>query len=125
MPCLEEVVYGDGREETFSDPTSMDDPFVRAYHDFRNSVDLTKCGVLPDLNNLIWYMLMGIPRVPADEDLSEEAPYIAIDQRVTILKAVFVEVNRNENEAFLDEGLQLYDRASQMAKSMLEETSDH
>jgi hypothetical protein len=102
----------------------MDDPFVRAYHDFRNSVDLTKSGVLPDLNNLIWYMLMGIPKVPADEDLSKEAPYIAIDQRVTILKAVFVEVNRHETEAFLDEGLQRYDQASNMAKSMLAETTE-
>ena len=103
----------------------MDDPFVKAYHDFRNSVDLTKSGVLPDLNSLIWYMLMGIPRVPADEDLSEDAPYIAIDQRVTILKAVFVEVNRRQTEAFLDEGLQRYDEAGRMAKSMLTESDEH
>ena len=102
----------------------MDDPFVKAYHDFRNSVDLTKSGVLPDLDNLTWYLLMGIPRVPADEEHSEDAPFIAIDQRVTILKVVFVEVNRHETQAFLDEGLQRYDLASKKAKSLLSETSE-
>jgi len=100
----------------------MNDTFVKAYHDFRNSVDLDKRGVLPDPNNLAMYLLMGVPRVPADEDPSEDAPYIAIEQRVTILKAVFVEVNRDDTEAFLDEGLQMYDRAGKMAKSLLDLT---
>jgi hypothetical protein len=100
----------------------MDDAFVKAYYDFRNSVDMTKSGVLPDLDKLVWYMLMGVPRVPADEDPSEDASSIAVDQRVTILKAVFVEANRHETEAFLDEGLQRYDQASKMAKSLLKET---
>lgn len=102
----------------------MDDAFVKAYHDFRNSVDLTKRGVLPDLDKVVWYMLMGVPRVPADEDPSEDAPFTAIEQRVTILKAVFVEVNRHETETFLDEGLQRYDEASKLAKSMLVETTE-
>jgi hypothetical protein len=100
----------------------MDDPFVKAYHDFRDSVDLMKSGVLPDLDNLVWYLLMGVPRVPADDDATEKAPFLAIDQRVTILKAVFVEANRHQAEAFLDEGLERYDRASQMAKTLLQET---
>jgi hypothetical protein len=100
----------------------MNDAFIRAYHDFRNSIDLTKTGILPDINNLVWYLLMGVPRVPADEEASQEASFLAIDQRVTILKAVFVEVNRRESDAFLDEGLQRYDRASKAAKALLLET---
>ena len=43
-----------------------DDNFIKAYHDFKKTVDLTKGGVLQDLDNLIWYMLMGVPHVPAD-----------------------------------------------------------
>ena len=97
----------------------MDDDFIRAYHDFRNSVDLTKTSILPDIDNLVWYLLMGVPRVPADEEASQEASFVAIDQRVTILKAVFVEVNRRESDAFLDEGLQRYDQASKAAKALL------
>lgn len=103
----------------------MDDPFLKAYHDFKSSVDFTKSGVLPDLNNLVWYILMGVPRVPADDDVSEDAPYRAIDQRVTILKAVFVEINRHEPESFVDEGLQRYDRAGKQAKSLLSESAEH
>jgi hypothetical protein len=66
----------------------MDDPFVKAYHEFRDSIDLTKSGVLPDMDNLVWYLLMGVPRVPADEDTAQNSPYLAIEQRVIILKAV-------------------------------------
>jgi hypothetical protein len=97
----------------------MDDPFVKAYHDFRDSVDFTRSGILPDLNNLVWYILMGVPKVPADEDSSEEAACSAVEQRVTILKAVFVEINRHETEAFIDEGLKRYDEASKRARSLL------
>ena len=93
--------------------------FISAYHDFRNSVDFTKIGILPDLDNLIYYMLMGIPRVPADDDLSEDAQMEAIDQRVTILKAVFVEVNKEQLDDFLNQGLSRYDQAGKMAKSLL------
>jgi len=102
----------------------MNDPFVKAYHDFRDSVDLNKRGFLPDPNNLALYMLMGVPRVPADEDPSEDAPYVAIEQRIAILKAVFVEVNRDDNDAFLDEGLRIYDRAGMVAKSLLSLTGE-
>ena len=33
--------------------------FIKAYHDFRDSIDFSKSGILPDLENLVWYMLMG------------------------------------------------------------------
>jgi len=98
--------------------------FIKAYHEFRNSVDFTKSGVLPELDSLVWCMLMGIPRVPADEDTSPNAPITAIDQRVVILKAVFVEVNRERPEGFLDQGLAKYDEAGKRAKELLKETSD-
>jgi hypothetical protein len=98
--------------------------FIKAYHEFRNSVDFTKSGVLPELDSLVWCMLMGIPRVPADEDTSPNAPITAIDQRVVILKAVFVEVNRERTEEFLDQGLAKYDEAGKRAKELLKETSD-
>lgn len=100
----------------------MKDPFVKAYHEFRNSVDLTRSGILPDMDNLVWYLLMGVPRVPADEDEAQNAPFLAIEQRVMILKAVFVEANRHESERFLDQGLVRYDQAGRRAKSLLEET---
>jgi hypothetical protein len=100
------------------------DPFIKAYHDFKKSVDLTKTGLLPDLDNLIWYMLMGVPRVPADEDSSEDAPLSAIDQRVAILKATFVEANRDQPDTFIDQGLERYDQAGQIAKRMLNEARD-
>jgi hypothetical protein len=100
----------------------MSDAYIRAYYEFRNSVDLTKNGLLPDINNLVWYLLMGVPHVPADEEASQEASFLAVDQRVTILKAVFVEVNRQEGDAFLDEGLRRYDQASKAAKALLLES---
>ena len=98
------------------------DQFIQAYHEFKKSVDLTKDGILPELDNLVWYMLMGIPQVPADEDSETDAQMEAIDQRVTILKTVFVEVNREQPEAFIDRGLVIYDRAAQKAKSLLQES---
>jgi len=97
--------------------------FINAYHDFRESVDFSKDGILPELENLIWYLLMGIPRVPADEDSSGDAPMVAIDQRVTILKAVFVEVNKNQPDDFINQGLGRYDEACRMAKTLLQEGS--
>lgn len=100
------------------------DPFIKAYHDFKKSVDLTKAGLLPDLDNLIWYLLMGVPRVPADEDTSEDAPLSAVDQRVAILKATFVEANREQPDTFIDQGLKRYDEAGQIAKRMLKEARD-
>ena len=45
----------------------------------------------------------------------------AIDQRVAILKAVFVEANRSSDDAFLDEGLSRYDRAGDEAKRLLQD----
>ena len=94
--------------------------FLRAYHDFRDSVDFTRGGILPDLDNLVWCMLMGIPRVPADEDVSSGALMRAIDQRVAILKVVFVEVNRSQPDDFLDQGLAKYDKAGKIAKKLLD-----
>jgi len=92
------------------------DSFIKAYHDFRNSVDLTKSGVLPDLENLVWYILMGVPPVPADQESAEDAPTDAVDQRVSILKAVFVEANKDQSDELIDEGLRRYDQAGEMAR---------
>jgi hypothetical protein len=97
------------------------DAFIRAYHDFKETVDLTKSGILPELDDLVWCMLMGVPRVPADEDSSEEAPITAVEQRVAILKAVFVETNKYHTEDFIDRGLLIYDQAGKMAKILLKE----
>jgi hypothetical protein len=99
------------------------DRFIKAYHEFRNSVDLTKSGVLPDIENLVWYILMGVPPVPADQESAEESPAVAIDQRVNILKAVFVEANKDQSDEFVDEGLRRYDQAGKMAKALLKENS--
>jgi len=99
------------------------DGFIKAYHDFKESVDFTKSGIQPDLDNLVWFMLTGVPHVPADEDSSDDAAMAAIDQRVTILKAVFVEVNKGQAEDFIDKGLMIYDKAAKMAKTMLQEAS--
>lgn len=95
--------------------------FLKAYHDFRESVDLTRGGFLPDRDNLVRYMLMGIPGVPADEDTAEESAIVAIDQRLNILKAVFVELNKDQPDAFLDQGLAIYDHAGKIAKTLLQE----
>lgn len=99
------------------------DSFIKAYHDFRNSVDLTRSGVLPDLENLVWYILMGVPPVPADQESAEDAPANAIDQRVSILKAVFVEANKDQSDELIDEGLRRYDQAGKMAKALLKENA--
>ena len=76
---------------------------------------------MPNLENLVWCMLMGVPEVPADKDPSPDSVFVAIDQRATILKAVFVEVNRDQPEDFLDKGLRQYDQANKLAKKMLKE----
>jgi len=99
------------------------DSFIKAYHEFRNSVDLTKSGVLPDLENLVWYILMAVPPVPADQEPAEEAPANAIDQRVSILKAVFVEANKDQSDELIDEGLRRYDQAGKRAKALLKENA--
>ena len=97
--------------------------FIEAYHEFRKSVDFTKVGILPEVNDLIWCMLMGIPYVPADEDDVEDVQIEAIDQRVAILKAVFVEVNKGQTDEFLDQGLSRYDQAGRMAKKLSVESN--
>jgi len=97
------------------------DEFIKAYHEFKESIDFTKGGILPEKDDLVWCILMGIPPVPADDDPSEEGPMIAIDQRISILKAVFVEVNQDQPEDFINKGLLRYDESGQIAKQMLEE----
>ncbi|MBW2000362.1 MAG: hypothetical protein JRJ29_20690 [Deltaproteobacteria bacterium] len=98
-----------------------EDAFIQAYYEFRETLDLSRGGVLPDLDNVVWYMLMGIPPVPADQDTSDEAEFLAIDQRIAILKALFVESNRSQPDQFLDQGLKRYDEAARMAKLLLQE----
>jgi hypothetical protein len=98
--------------------------FLKAYREFRRTVDFSKGGILPELDDLIWCMLMGVPNVPADEDATEDAPFRALDQRVAILKAVFVEINGDRSDVFLDRGLRRYDRACQAAKRMLREADE-
>jgi len=100
------------------------DPFIKAYYDFRESVDFSRNGILPDPDNMVSYLLMGVPRVPADDDSNPDvgASIEAIDQRVIILKAVFAELNHDARETFLDEGLKIYDNAGRTAKALLKET---
>ena len=98
--------------------------FIKAYHDFRDSIDFSKSGILPDLENLVWYMLMGVPQVPADEDPESFSPSEAIDQRINILKATFVEVNRDQPDEFLNQGLIIYDQAAKKAKVLTEEENE-
>ena len=97
------------------------DSFIKAYHEFRDSIDLSRSGILPDLDNLVWYMMMGVPNVPADEDSSDTAPMEAIEQRVTILKAVFAEANKKQSKEFVEQGLMIYDEAGKKTKKLLEE----
>jgi len=104
------------------DMCNSPDPFIKAYHEFRDSIDFSKSGVLPDPDNMVCYLLVGLPRVPADDDPSTDSSFEAIDQKVTILKAVFIELNKKASEAFLDLGLNLYDMAGKRAKGMLRET---
>jgi len=98
---------------------SQQTQYLQAYHDFRESVDFTQSGFLPDLDNLVWYLLIGIPPVPADGDESEEGKLVALEQRLNILKAVFVELNRNMPDLFLDQGLIIYDKAGESARDMI------
>jgi hypothetical protein len=97
--------------------------FIKAYHDFRDAIDFSKSGILPDLDNLVWYMLMGVPRVPADEEPEAFTSSEAIEQRINILKATFVEVNRDQTDDFLNQGLGIYDQAGKKAKVLLKEES--
>ena len=98
--------------------------FIKAYHDFRDSIDFSKSGILPDLENLVWYMLMGVPHVPADEDPESFSASEAIDQRINILKATFVEVNRDQSDDFLNQGLIIYDQAAKKAKVLIQEENE-
>ncbi|RLB43181.1 MAG: hypothetical protein DRH12_03630 [Deltaproteobacteria bacterium] len=105
-------------------PMDDRDGFISAYKEFRESVDLDRQAGPPDLNHLVWCLLAGMPSVPADEEDTPEAPLKAIDQRVAILKAVFVEVNSEEEDGFLDEALSLYDEAARLAKLLIEEAGE-
>ena len=98
--------------------------YIKAYHNFRDSIDFSKRGILPDLENLVWYMLMGVPHVPADEDPESFSSSEGIDQRVNILKATFVEVNRDQPDDFLNQGLSIYDRAAKRAKVLIKEEDE-
>ena len=95
--------------------------FIKAYYNFRETVAFGKEGILPELDNVVWCMLMGVPEVPADEDKSSDASIVAIDQRAAILKAIFVEINRTQPEDFVDKGLARYDQAGEMAKQLLKD----
>ena len=100
------------------------DPFINAYYEFRESVDFSRSGILPDKDNMISYILMGVPRVPADDKQDQESSIEAVDQRVLILKAVFTELNHAADEEFLDKGLKIYDRAAETAKILLTDTEE-
>jgi hypothetical protein len=97
------------------------DPLIKAYHDFKREIDFTKGGTMPDLDNLVCYLLMGVPPVPADNDPSGDASLEEVEQRVAILKAVFSELNHDTPEDFLDQGLAIYDGAGKKAKILLQE----
>ena len=92
------------------------DPLFKAYNDFREQVDMTRSGMLPDPDELALFMLIGVPEVPADREPSDEAAAEAIDQRVLILKKIFVEINLGQNEDFIDQGLAIYDQGGKKAK---------
>jgi hypothetical protein len=100
------------------------DPFINAYYEFKESVDFSRSGILPDKDNMISYLLMGVPRVPADDNKDPESSIDAIDQRVLILKAVFTELNHDADEAFLDRGLKIYDNAAETAKILLKDPEE-
>jgi hypothetical protein len=97
------------------------DSFIKAYHEFRDTVDLDSAGIVPDLDNVVWYMMMGVPHVPADDETSDNATEQAVEQRVTILKAVFAEVNRKQPGEFVEQGLKIYDEAGKRVRKMLED----
>lgn len=98
------------------------DEFIKAYRHFRESVDFSKSGFLPEVDKLVFHLLAGPPCVPAAEDPSGEGPMIAIDQKVAILKTVFVEVNRDQPKDFLDEGMRRYDEAGKMVKLLIKDS---
>lgn len=100
------------------------DPFIHAYYEFKESVDFSRRGILPDKDNMISYLLMGVPRVPADDNRDPESSIDAIDQRILILKAVFTELNYDADDDFLDKGLEIYDNAAERAKLLLRETEE-
>jgi len=100
------------------------DPFINAYYEFKESVDFSRSGILPDKDNMISYLLMGVPRVPADDNKDPESSIDAIDQRVLILKAVFTELNHDADEAFLDRALKIYDNAAETAKILLKDPEE-
>lgn len=97
------------------------DPLFKAYDNFREQVDMTASGILPDPDELAFFLLMGVPEVPADHDPSDQAAEEAIDQRILILKKVFVEINLGQKEAFIDQGLAIYDQGGKKAKVLLKE----
>jgi hypothetical protein len=97
------------------------DPLFKAYNDFREQIDMTRSGILPDPDELALFMVIGVPEVPADHDPSDEAAAEAIDQRILILKKIFVEINLDQNEDFIDQGLAIYDQGGKKAKVLLEE----
>ncbi len=99
----------------------ISDPFINAYYEFRESVDFSRRGILPDKDNMISCLLMGVPRVPADDNMDVESSLDAIDHRVLILKAVFTELNQEADEAFLDRGIRIYDGAAETAKILLKD----
>ncbi|MDD5204383.1 MAG: hypothetical protein PHS17_03130 [Desulfobacterales bacterium] len=107
-------------------PKNRDHPdrFLKAYHDFREQIDITRGGVLPEVDDLVCYMLIGFPRVPADDESGENSRMDAINQRVSIFKALFVEINKDSPEGFVDEGLRRYDQAALAAKTLLEEGNE-
>ena len=100
------------------------DPFINAYYEFRGSVDFSRNGILPDKDRMISYLLMGVPRVPEDDNKDSESSLEAIDQRVLILKAVFTELNHNADEEFLDKGLKIYDNAAETVKILLKDAEE-
>jgi len=97
------------------------DAFIEAYRKFKESVDFDKSGILPDLDNLVCWLLMGVPRVPADEESSPRSSLEALEQRVMILKAVFTELNQGALEEFVDRGLAIYDLAEKKARILLQQ----
>ncbi len=101
---------------------SKTNDFIEAYHRFRDMVDISENGVLPELEKLVYSLLVGVPDVPADYEKSEYAILEAIDQRVAILKAVFVESNKTRPDDFLDKGLMIYDKAANAAKELVLES---
>ena len=63
----------------------------------------------------------AMSRLAAASNIRVDAPLVAVDQRISILKVLFVEANRDRPDDFLDEGLRRYDLACAMAKMMLKE----